>query len=59
MSIAKAERIRSERVSESRTRAAETEKRRSEAAKAAGCGRTDLVINRGRDITYDVYDIYV
>ena len=36
VSIAEAERIRSERVSESRIRAAETRKRRSEAAAAGG-----------------------
>ncbi len=36
VSIAKAERMRSERLSESRLRAAETRKRRSEAAAAAG-----------------------
>ena len=35
VSMAEAERIRSERVSESRLRAAETRKRRSEAAAAA------------------------
>jgi hypothetical protein len=35
-SIAKAERIRSERLSESRIRAAETRKRSNEAAAAAG-----------------------
>ena len=38
VSIAKAERIRAERLSESRIRAAETRKRRSEAAAAAGGG---------------------
>jgi hypothetical protein len=42
VSIAEAERIRAEQLSESRTRAAETRKRRSEAAAAAwaadGCG---------------------
>jgi hypothetical protein len=36
VSITEAERIRAERLSESRTRAAETRKRRSEAAAAAG-----------------------
>ena len=36
VSIAEAERIRSERVSEGRIRAAETRKRRSEAAAAGG-----------------------
>ena len=36
VSIAEAERIRSERVSEGRIRAAETRKRRSEAAGAGG-----------------------
>jgi hypothetical protein len=36
VSIAQAERIRRKRISESRTRAAETRKRRSEAAAAAG-----------------------
>ena len=36
VSIAEAERIRAERLSESRTRAAETRKRRSKAAAAAG-----------------------
>ena len=45
VSIAEAERIRSERVSESRLRAAETRKCRREAAAAAGaaqgCGRAD------------------
>ena len=45
VSIAEAERIRSERLSESRIRAAETRKRRSEAADAAGAaeggGRVD------------------
>ncbi len=45
VSIAEAERIRAERLSESRTRAAETRKRCSEAAAAAaaaqGCGRAD------------------
>ena len=39
VSIAEAERIRSERVSESRLRAAETRKRRSEAAAAAEAAR--------------------
>ena len=39
VSIAEAERIRSERVSESRLRAAETRKRRSEAAAAAGAAQ--------------------
>ena len=38
VSIAEAERIRAERLSESRIRAAETRKRRSEAAAAAGGG---------------------
>ena len=39
VSIAEAERIRAERLSESRTRAAETRKRRSEAAAAAGAAQ--------------------
>ena len=39
VSIADAERIRAERLSESRTRAAETRKRRSEAAGAAGAAQ--------------------
>ncbi len=39
VSIAEAERIRAERLSESKTRAAETRKRRSEAAAAAGAAR--------------------
>jgi hypothetical protein len=39
VSIADAERIRAERLSESRTRAAETRKRRSEAAAAAGAAQ--------------------
>ena len=39
VSIAKAERIRAERLSESRTRAAETRKRRSVAAAAAGAAQ--------------------
>ena len=41
VSIAEAERIRSERVIESRMRAAETRKRRSEAAGAAGAAEGD------------------
>ncbi len=39
VSIAEAEGIRAERLSESKTRAAETRKRRSEAAAAAGARR--------------------
>ena len=39
VSIAEAERIRAERLSESRIRAAETRKRRSEAAAAEGGAR--------------------
>jgi hypothetical protein len=39
VSIAEAERIRSERLSESRLLAAETRKRRSEAAAAAGAAQ--------------------
>ena len=39
VSIAEAERIRAERLSESRTRAAETRKRRNEAAAAAGAAQ--------------------
>jgi hypothetical protein len=41
VSIAEAERIRNERLSESRLRAAETRKRRSEAAAAAGAAQGD------------------
>jgi hypothetical protein len=39
VSIAEAEKIRAERLSESRTRAAETRKRRSVAAAAAGAAQ--------------------
>ena len=39
VSVAEAERIRRERISESRTRAGETRKRRSEAATAAGSAK--------------------
>ena len=41
VSIAEAQRIRSKRLSESRLQAAETRKRRSEAAAAAGAAQGD------------------
>ena len=59
VSIAEAERIRAERLSESRIRAAETRKRRSEAAAAAGGGGTRAAaepeqIEHPRDIIYHI-----
>jgi hypothetical protein len=63
VSIAKAERIRAERLSESRTRAAETRKRRNEATAAAaaqGCGGADWKLAYdiiGQIIDNIIYDI--
>ncbi len=64
VSIAEAERIRSERLSKSRLRAAETRKRRSEAAAAVGAAqggggadRTQVNDIICHIIVYIIYDI--
>jgi hypothetical protein len=72
VSIAKGERIRAERLSESKIRAAETRKRRSEAAAAAGAAEAcpkegadriehalayDIIILVIVNIIYDIRDM--
>jgi hypothetical protein len=67
VSIAEAERIRAERLSESRIRAAETRKRRSEAATTAGSAQGaggsdgtlayDIICHIIVHIMYDIIDM--